>query len=66
MYERHIKDRMIESLNEFRIVYVPGARQAGKSTLARQLSEETGKIHFFEPSPVLTAIITDLLSSRHS
>jgi len=43
MYERHIKDRMIESLNEFRIVYVPGARQAGKSTLARQLSEETGR-----------------------
>ena len=43
MYERHIKNRIVESLTEFRIVYVPGARQAGKSTLARQLSEEMGR-----------------------
>jgi predicted AAA+ superfamily ATPase len=43
MYERHIKKRILESLKEFRVVYVPGARQAGKSTLARQLSEEKGR-----------------------
>jgi predicted AAA+ superfamily ATPase len=43
MYERHIKKRILESLQEFRVVYIPGARQAGKSTLARQLSEETGR-----------------------
>ncbi|MFT5657609.1 MAG: putative AAA+ superfamily ATPase [Gammaproteobacteria bacterium] len=43
MYERHIKKRIVESLNEFRVVYVPGARQAGKSTLIRQISEETGR-----------------------
>lgn len=43
MYTRQIKKRILESLDEFRVVYVPGARQAGKSTLARQLSEETGR-----------------------
>ena len=43
MYKRHIKKRILESLEEFRVVYVPGVRQAGKSTLVRQLSEETGR-----------------------
>ena len=43
VYKRHLKNRVIESLNEFRIVYIPGARQAGKSTMARQLSEEMGR-----------------------
>ena len=43
MYARHIRKRILESLEEFRVVYVPGARQAGKSTLARQLSEDTGR-----------------------
>ena len=43
MYNRHIQKRILESLEEFRVVYVPGARQAGKSTLVRQLSEETGR-----------------------
>lgn len=43
MYKRHIKKRILESLQEFRVVYIPGARQAGKSTLIRQLSEETGQ-----------------------
>jgi uncharacterized protein len=43
MYTRHIQKRIIESLDEFRVVYVPGARQAGKSTLIRKLSEETGR-----------------------
>ena len=43
MYARHIKQRILESLEEFRVVYIPGARQAGKSTLARQISEETGR-----------------------
>ena len=43
MYKRHIQKRILESLEEFRVVYVPGARQAGKSTLVRQLSEETGR-----------------------
>lgn len=35
MFERHIYARLLESLNAFRVVYIPGARQAGKSTLVR-------------------------------
>jgi len=41
-YKRHIKDRIIELLHDFRIVYLTGPRQAGKSTLAREIAGELG------------------------
>jgi predicted AAA+ superfamily ATPase len=42
LYRRHIKDRIIELLHDFRIVYLTGPRQAGKSTLARDIAKELG------------------------
>lgn len=41
-YNRHIKERIIELLQDFRIVYLTGPRQAGKSTLAREIAKELG------------------------
>ena len=41
-FKRHIKARLIELLNDFRIVYLTGPRQAGKSTLAREIAKEQG------------------------
>jgi predicted AAA+ superfamily ATPase len=41
-YPRHIKTRVVELLNDFRIVYLTGPRQAGKSTLAREIAREKG------------------------
>jgi uncharacterized protein len=45
MFERHIYARLLESLNAFRVVYIPGARQAGKSTLVRQIAKQRG-LHY--------------------
>jgi predicted AAA+ superfamily ATPase len=38
LIERHIKARLFELLQDFRIVYLTGPRQAGKSTLAREIA----------------------------
>ncbi|MFH0729538.1 MAG: ATP-binding protein [Pseudomonadota bacterium] len=40
--KRHIKSRLLDLLNDFRIVYLTGPRQAGKSTLVRELAKERG------------------------
>ena len=42
MIKRHIKARIKELLNDFRIVYLTGPRQAGKSTLVREIANEEG------------------------
>lgn len=42
LYKRHIKARLIELLNDFRIVYLTGPRQSGKSTLAKEIARENG------------------------
>jgi hypothetical protein len=39
-YKRHIKARLIELLNDFRIVYLTGPRQSGKSTLVKEIARE--------------------------
>ena len=41
-FPRAIKSRIIEFLGDFRIVYLTGPRQSGKSTLAREVAEELG------------------------
>ena len=42
MIKRHIKARIIELLKDFRIVYLTGPRQSGKSTLVREIAKEEG------------------------
>ncbi|MFY9264847.1 MAG: ATP-binding protein [Solirubrobacterales bacterium] len=39
---RHIKPRVLEALSDTRIVVVQGARQVGKTTLIRQITDELG------------------------
>ena len=46
MIERKIYNRALELLQNFRIVYIPGPRQAGKSTLAKILAKEIGMRYF--------------------
>jgi uncharacterized protein len=41
-FNRHIKARIIDLLNDFRIVYLTGPGQAGKSTLVREIAKEQG------------------------
>jgi len=56
MIERSLKALLLESLNEFRIVYLPGPRQAGKSTLVKRLSEQTGRTYLSLDDKVLRDI----------
>jgi predicted AAA+ superfamily ATPase len=53
--KRHIKVRLMELLNDFRIVYLIGPRQAGKSTLAREIAKELKMGYFTLDDAALAA-----------
>jgi predicted AAA+ superfamily ATPase len=53
--KRHIKTRLIELLNDFRIVYLTGPRQAGKSTLVREVAKELGMGYYTLDDAALAA-----------
>ena len=56
MYKyRHIQERVRDSLAAFRIVSLTGARQVGKTTLARQLCAEVGRRYTSFEDPVSRA-----------
>ncbi len=40
--ERHLGPRVREALDAFRVVVLHGARQSGKTTLAKQVAAERG------------------------
>ncbi len=42
MYSRHCESLLKELLSEFRILYLTGPRQAGKTTLTRKIAKELG------------------------
>ena len=54
-FKRHIKARLIELLNDFRIVYLTGPRQAGKSTLVREIAKELGMGYYTLDDEALAA-----------
>ena len=55
LYERHIKSRLIELLTDFRIVYLTGPRQAGKSTLVKEIAKEQGLVYYTLDDTALAA-----------
>lgn len=60
MYPRYIKTRIAQLLSEFRIVYLTGPRQAGKTTLATAIAEKNGMAyHTLDDSGLLLAARTD-------
>lgn len=59
-YRRHIKKRIIELLHDFRIVYLTGPRQAGKSTLVREIATELGLGYYtFDDTALLASAQSD-------
>ncbi|MFZ4441615.1 MAG: ATP-binding protein [Syntrophales bacterium] len=58
LYGRHIKERIIELLQDFRIVYLTGPRQAGKSTLVREIAKELGMGYYTLDDAALQASAT--------
>lgn len=60
LYQRHIKNRIIELLHDFRIVYLTGPRQAGKSTLGREIASELGMGYYtLDDSPLMASAQSD-------
>jgi predicted AAA+ superfamily ATPase len=60
LYKRHIKARIVELLHDFRIVYLTGPRQSGKSTLAREIAKELGMGYYtFDDSALLASARSD-------
>jgi len=55
LFKRHIKARLVDLLNDFRIVYLTGPRQAGKSTLVRQIAKEQGMGYYTLDDAALAA-----------
>lgn len=54
-FKRHIKARLMDLLNDFRIVYLTGPRQAGKSTLVREIAKEQGMGYYTLDDAALAA-----------
>lgn len=55
MYSRHLHPLVRDMLGEFRIVYVTGPRQSGKTTLARSVAAELGLRYLTLDDPALQA-----------
>ncbi len=55
LFNRHIKARIVDLLNDFRIVYLTGPRQAGESTLVREIANEQGMEYFTLDDAALAA-----------
>lgn len=55
MYPRHIRPLVRDMLGEFRIVYLTGPRQSGKTTLARRVAAEVGLRYLTLDDPAVQA-----------
>ncbi len=70
MFPRHVRQRIDEALGHFRVVVLHGARQCGKSTLARLVASERGGTYAsLDDDAVRQAAVADplgfLLDQRH-
>jgi predicted AAA+ superfamily ATPase len=59
-FKRHIKARLMELLNDFRVVYLTGPRQSGKSTLVREVANTLGMGYYtFDDSALAASAESD-------
>lgn len=59
-FQRHLKRLLAELLGDFRIVYLTGPRQAGKSTIAREIARESGMGYYtLDDSALLVSAKSD-------
>lgn len=67
MFQRVAKKRVLQLIKDFRIVYISGPRQAGKSTLAKEIALELGLPYYtLDDSALLLAAQTDPQGLLHS
>lgn len=68
MYKRHLKHKLLESIEESPVVLINGARQTGKSTLVKTLLQDTHVYYTLDDYSILSAIKLDpynFLASQH-
>ena len=62
MFERKLAPIITELLNEFRIIYLTGPRQAGKTTLTKMIAQKSGLEYIsFDNQTILQSAKTILL-----
>ena len=60
LYPRHLQEHLREALADSPVVLIHGPRQCGKSTLARQIGEQTGYVyHTFDDDVLRAAASSD-------
>ncbi|MCY4572190.1 MAG: AAA family ATPase, partial [Gemmatimonadetes bacterium] len=55
MYSRHLRPLVCDMLGEFRIVYVTGPRQSGKTTLVRRIAADLDMRYLTLDDPAVQA-----------
>ena len=55
MYRRNILRKLVAALADTRVVLLNGARQVGKSTLARELAQQRGGAYLTLDDPTIAA-----------
>lgn len=55
LFKRHIKSRLMELLDDFRIIYLTGPRQSGKSTLVKEIAASMGMGYYTLDDATLAA-----------
>ena len=64
--KRHMKPRVLEALQDTRIVVIQGARQVGKTTLVREIVEEVGgRLVTFDDESIRSAAQADPVGFLH-
>jgi predicted AAA+ superfamily ATPase len=64
--ERHVKPRVVEALQDARIVVVQGARQVGKTTLVSEIVDDvSGRLVSFDDEPTRLAAQADPVGFLH-
>ncbi|MFZ4077109.1 MAG: AAA family ATPase [Legionellaceae bacterium] len=60
MYKRYLESLLIDLLGEFRILYLTGPRQAGKTTLVRSIAKTLGMAYFtLDNQAILASVLND-------
>jgi predicted AAA+ superfamily ATPase len=62
MYTRFLEPLLIQLLDEFRIIYLAGPRQAGKTTLVRSIADKLNMIYFSLDNQ---SVLASVLNSPH-
>ena len=63
MYPRYLKPFLLELMAEFRIIYLTGPRQAGKTTMARSLATTLNMEYItLDNQTVLASVQSDLVN----